>query len=57
MEFPPEPVLQTAGWRDRMALADLVHFDGWEETPDSAEWEEFRNAISGTGEYKESGQE
>ena len=46
VEFPPEPVLQTAGWRGRMELEGLVHFDGWEEGTGSGAWEGFKAALS-----------
>lgn len=29
VEFPDTPLLEATGWRDRLALAPLVHFDGW----------------------------
>jgi nicotinate-nucleotide--dimethylbenzimidazole phosphoribosyltransferase len=29
VEFPDAPLLEATGWRGRMALAELVHFDGW----------------------------
>jgi 5,6-dimethylbenzimidazole synthase len=50
VEFPPEPVLQTAGWRNRMELEGLVHFDGWEESPEGGDWGEFRSALAKTNE-------
>ena len=28
VEFAPKPLLQSTGWRDRLSLADLVHYDG-----------------------------
>jgi 5,6-dimethylbenzimidazole synthase len=27
--FPSEPELQSAGWLPRLALTDVLHFDGW----------------------------
>lgn len=29
VEFPARPVLQNVGWRDRLPLNDLVHYEGW----------------------------
>lgn len=29
VEFPETPMLEATGWRGRLDLADLVHFDGW----------------------------
>ncbi len=31
VEFPEAPLLEATGWRNRIGLADLVHFDGWGE--------------------------
>jgi nicotinate-nucleotide--dimethylbenzimidazole phosphoribosyltransferase len=31
VEFPETPLLESTGWRGRIGLADLVHFDGWGE--------------------------
>lgn len=45
VEFPAEPVLQTVGWRDRLTLADLVHFDRWEESEAGPQWQGVREAI------------
>lgn len=50
VEFPSEPVLQSAGWRNRMPLEDLVHFDGWDERPEGEGWPEFISALSKTSE-------
>ncbi len=46
LEFPPSPLLQSAGWRDRLPLEDLVHYDGWgrQEAPDT--WDEVREALA-----------
>ena len=57
MEFPQEPVLQSAGWRNRMNLEGLIHFDGWDNQPgtghtdtesDFGSWEGFKRALSDT---------
>lgn len=50
VEFPAEPVLETAGWRDRLKLKSLMHFDSWEEGSESGEWEDFKSALSGPDE-------
>ena len=44
VEFTTEPVLQAAGWRDRLDLEDLVHFDGW----GGGDWAEFSRALEAT---------
>ena len=44
VEYTTEPVLQAAGWRDRLDLEDLVHFDGWSE----GDWAEFSRALEAT---------
>ncbi len=46
VNFPDEPVLQSAGWRDRLPLSDLVHFDGWGRQDDSSAWEELQEALA-----------
>lgn len=30
--FPEEPLLQTSGWRERISLDSLVHYEIWDET-------------------------
>ena len=46
VEFPADPILETAGWRKRMPLEGLVHFDGWEDRSEGGVWEEFKSALS-----------
>jgi 5,6-dimethylbenzimidazole synthase len=46
LEFPPSPLLQSAGWRDRLPLEDLVHYDGWGRQPGPDTWEEVREALA-----------
>ena len=46
VEFPADPVLQTAGWRDRLGLEGLMHFDRWEESSKGTEWQEFMAALT-----------
>ena len=53
VEFPNEPVLQTAGWRNRMELEGLIHFDGWQNQHDNHHpsddmWRDFKEALSDT---------
>jgi 5,6-dimethylbenzimidazole synthase len=48
VEFTKEPVLQAAGWRDRLNLEDLVHFDGWGESSTEGDWGEFSQALEQT---------
>jgi 5,6-dimethylbenzimidazole synthase len=37
-EFPDGPELQRAGWRQRMPLSELIHFDPWETRADG-QWD------------------
>jgi 5,6-dimethylbenzimidazole synthase len=37
-EFPDGPELQRAGWRQRLPLSELVHFDCWEHRADG-QWD------------------
>src|SRR5438132_3413013 len=37
-EFPDGPELQRAGWRQRLPLSELVHFDSWQSRAD-AQWD------------------
>ena len=46
VEFPDGPVLQTAGWRDRLPLDGLVHFDGWDGQATPGFWQEVREALA-----------
>ena len=46
VEFPDGPVLQTAGWRDRLPLDGLVHFDGWDGQAAPGFWQEVREALA-----------
>ncbi len=46
VEFPPEPLLQTTGWRRRLPLSDLVHYDGWGAKTPADDWEETAAALS-----------
>ena len=46
VEFPDEPLLQSAGWRDRLPLDALVHYDGWGGPAAPGVWEEVREALA-----------
>ena len=46
VEFAPKPLLQSTGWRDRLPLADLVHYDGWDGQAASGAWDEVRDALA-----------
>jgi 5,6-dimethylbenzimidazole synthase len=47
VEFAHTPMLETLGWRRRLPLEQLLHFDGWNpnlgEAP--ADWQEFQQAL------------
>ena len=45
VEFPPEPGLQTAGWRDRLPLDQLIHVDGWGNSGTEEGWQGFWDAL------------
>jgi 5,6-dimethylbenzimidazole synthase len=45
-EFPEQPLLEKVGWRDRLPLEQLLHFDGWENSAEaSADWAGFSQEI------------
>ena len=46
IEFPADPILQTAGWRERIELNELMHFDGWDKTSARTSWKDFENALT-----------
>ena len=45
LEFTDEPGLQRAGWRQRLPVRDLLHFDDWDGAPGSGEWQGFADAL------------
>lgn len=45
VEFPPEPGLQTAGWRNRLPLDQLIHVDGWGNSGTEEDWPGFWDAL------------
>jgi 5,6-dimethylbenzimidazole synthase len=46
VEFPARPVLETAGWRARLPLDSLVHYDAWGQGPGQGFWQEVRQALA-----------
>jgi 5,6-dimethylbenzimidazole synthase len=48
VEFPSKPMLETVGWRERMPLDQLLHFDGWGAGAEAepADWQAFRQALA-----------
>jgi 5,6-dimethylbenzimidazole synthase len=48
VEFPNKPMLETVGWRQRMPLDQLLHFDGWGSAAalGPADWQGFRQALA-----------
>ena len=46
VSFEDRPLLENVGWRNRLSLDQLMHFDGWEaEASASAGWEGFQAAL------------
>ena len=45
VEFQSQPLLQTQGWRDRLPLSELLHYDDWESTNTPPELYEFQQAL------------
>jgi len=46
VEFLDQPLLEMVGWRSRLPLEKLLHFDGWDsEASVAEEWQEFNRAI------------
>jgi len=45
VEFPSQPLLQTVGWRGRLPVNDLLHFDNWESQGSHSEWPDFQRAL------------
>lgn len=46
VEFPARPVLQSVGWRDRLPLGDLVHYEGWGGQAGSGPLSEVREVLA-----------
>ena len=49
-EFPDQPLLQTEGWRGRLPIDQLLHFDSWESKEETQQWLEFRQTLLSTNE-------
>ena len=52
-EFPEKPLLETVGWRRRLPLQDLLHYEDWSDSHGGEEWRQFQQALP---EGDESGQ-
>ena len=52
-EFPEKPLLETVGWRRRLPLQDLLHYEDWSDSHGDEEWRQFQQALQ---EGDESGQ-
>ena len=46
VEFPDRPLLESTGWRDRLPLGSLVHYEGWGKGPAQGFWQEVRQALA-----------
>ena len=46
VEFPADPLLRSKGWRDRLALTDLVHYDEWDNRPAPEAWKEVQGELA-----------
>ena len=46
VEFPSDPLLQSKGWRDRLPLSDLVHYDEWDNRSAPEEWNEVQGELA-----------
>ncbi len=46
VDFPAQPLLQTTGWRDRLPLTDLVHYDGWGGAASTDLWGVVQAALT-----------
>ena len=44
--FPDVPLLQSSGWRDRLPLSSLVHYERWDRREHPG-WEGFDEALGG----------
>ena len=50
VEFPERPLLEIVGWRDRLPVEELVHFEGWNPNPGSdTGWQGFQEALAAEG--------
>ena len=46
VEFPPDPLLQSQGWRDRLPLSDLLHYDDWDQRSAPEAWREVQDELA-----------
>jgi 5,6-dimethylbenzimidazole synthase len=46
VEFTAEPLLQTAGWRNRLPLTDLVHYEGWNSPAGPGVWKGVQDELT-----------
>ena len=45
VEFAAHPLLETAGWRERLPLGDLVHYEGWGLEAGDGPWTDMHRVI------------
>jgi 5,6-dimethylbenzimidazole synthase len=46
VEFQDRPLLEAVGWRQRIPLEELLHFDNWQDqSPDDATWPGLDQAL------------
>ncbi len=45
VEFPANPLLHETGWRQRLSVENLVHYDGWGGQAIPGLWQEVRDAL------------
>lgn len=46
MEFQDQPLLESVGWRHRVPLEELLHFDNWQDqSPEDAIWSGLDQAL------------
>ena len=51
VSFDDRPLLETVGWRQRLSLDQLLHFEGWEDGASaSSQWGGFQEALQSTSE-------
>ena len=49
--FEDRPLLETVGWRKRLSLEQLLHFDSWEAGASAdSDWEGFQEALQSASE-------
>jgi len=46
VEFADRPLLEAVGWRQRLPIHQLVHFDGWQATTPADGWRDLWQALS-----------